>query len=143
MPVRGSVRAYPVRAHLISSYRVASLIPYIEALSSSVSKFTPSECLNHYLPHFLRSSSLPRFSLLFNLFLPYNKSITVSRVHNSVENKLGHARKDFCRISDLVNFCSIHKIGHFWLFCLTIQPLQNVHNWPFFTLLKIVSFYYQ
>ena len=40
VPVRGP--AYPVRAHLISSYRVASLIPCIEALSSSVSKFAQS-----------------------------------------------------------------------------------------------------
>ena len=52
---------------------------------------------------------------MFKLFLPYNKCKTIGRVQK--KNKLGHERKDFCRISDLV------------LSNLLFHP----HNRPFFT----------
>ena len=74
VPVRGP--AYPVRAHLISSYRVASLIPCIEALTFSVSKFAQSaeRLLNNVAPSIkfidFKTEKLEVVSVQLNLDYP-------------------------------------------------------------------------
>ena len=68
---------------------------------------------------------------MFKLFLPYNKCKTICRVQKKKKKKLGHERKDFCRISDLVlSDLLFHlHIGHFLQLCLTIYiAFANFHT---------------
>ena len=117
-PMRGACKL-----HLSTSgYYTTWLSNILGIWISSLSKMSKNGQFSYFWKINLVIFLLKKSS--FKLFLSYNKSKTISRVHK--KNKLGHERKDFCRVSDLVDFYFIHKIGHFWQFCLAIYSLSKM-----------------